>query len=782
MDREDKENIELGNIACNDEELQDSLHESEDKQDILDALDKEFGQEELYMWSTYILPNGHFLNPDKNIEYFRQNGFNGGPAYEHCDFEDWANDNGYGRDLSLIYDNCIKMNVTYPYLSMPDKARPTQEQFNAIRKILDRKDLFEPEGSFYWYDIFPEEKVDSKGENLLAIYTPKGDELFDLDVSDADDIIRAINQAYIRGGFFNESLNEEKLSTENFDVFVTTSVYEAKNKLLASNEPMRLFIDEKQSLYLIGYAYECTHMQMVNLAHKNGYDVKLDDYDTNSVCVVYSPKDEYNNPDFTDNDAVEDYYAYSYWWDDFVFYSRYQPLSKFKLYNVLKDEFGKPSFMRLFRESLNEAKGGDTFIYNGKKAWSGAVSTLDGTIEEVHSYKEAEEVGFHHTFYFSDSQLDKMDEGDSCFFCIYNDGTIMVNATNRFNSRGDDIELNEDFLKKRIKEQVKLINKESLTEEKEDIISFVEKNIGTSDRPIDGPSYIMPDGKFLTIWKSKIPVSKYSASGSATHRDVQQFLYDNGLAKDDFWQVEDPDLEQAGCVRVNGGFEEYIWLPDNRPNETQWQSLLMWLDWYFRFHSKLTVGYYHYAPKTYYAKDYTTDEILKKCKEAYARGYLTEDYKDDFISRTTQHIARVNKYANKINKSYPNHDSDKFNELFDGYSLMNKKDVSEEEQQMIDDATYKHVINNEHHPEHWCNSADVEGFSRKNPNPHGCLDCSKMSESAMEEMCCDWCAMSEEFNNTPFEWFDKVKDTRWHFNEEQEKFILDTLHKLWDEK
>lgn len=168
----------------------------------------------------------------------------------------------------------------------------------------------------------------------------------------------------------------------------------------------------------------------------------------------------------------------------------------------------------------------------------------------------------------------------------------------------------------------------SLKESHEDILSVVEKEIGTSDRPIDGPSYIMPNGKFLTIWKSKIPVSNYSVSGSATHRDVQQYLYNKGLVKDDFWSCEDPDLERLGCIRVNGGFEEYIWLPDNRPNETQWNSLLMWLDWYFRFHSKLMVGYYHYAPKTYYSKDYTTDEILKKCKEAYARGYLTESKQD----------------------------------------------------------------------------------------------------------------------------------------------------------
>ena len=47
-------------------------------------------------------------------------------------------------------------------------------------------------------------------DNRLAIFTPIGDEVFDLDVSDADDIIRAISQAYVRGGFFTESLNESK--------------------------------------------------------------------------------------------------------------------------------------------------------------------------------------------------------------------------------------------------------------------------------------------------------------------------------------------------------------------------------------------------------------------------------------------------------------------------------------------------------------------------------------------------------------------------------------------
>ena len=187
---------------------------------------------------------------------------------------------------------------------------------------------------------------------------------------------------------------------------------------------------------------------------------------------------------------------------------------------------------------------------------------------------------------------------------------------------------------------------------KDDILAFVEKNIGTSDTPIDGPSYILPNGKFLTIWKSKIPVSKYSSSGSATHRDVQQYLYNNGLVKDDFWSCDNPDLERLGCIRVNSGFEEYIWLPDNRPNETQWNSLLTWLDWYFKFHHKLMVGFKGYAPKTYRDDDYIPDEILKKCKEAYSRGYLSEDVqiKGDEFSFTLEDLCK--EYPQLVSNTY----------------------------------------------------------------------------------------------------------------------------------
>lgn len=189
------------------DDIDESLQESKSAEDLLNDLDKEFGQEEVYMWSTYILPNGHFLNPD-NSDALEDSD----KAYEHCDFEDWAWSKGY--NLSDIYNNCIKMNVTVPYISMPDKAKPTQEQFKAVKKIIDNVDYLDSIDSSYIRDILPPEQAervfkDAVGK-LVLFYTPVGHEVFDLGVSSADDIIKAINKAYVRGGF-NEELSRDEI-------------------------------------------------------------------------------------------------------------------------------------------------------------------------------------------------------------------------------------------------------------------------------------------------------------------------------------------------------------------------------------------------------------------------------------------------------------------------------------------------------------------------------------------------------------------------------------------
>jgi hypothetical protein len=47
-------------------------------------------------------------------------------------------------------------------------------------------------------------------------------------------------------------------------------------------------------------------------------------------------------------------------------------------------------------------------------------------------------------------------------------------------------------------------------------------------------------------------------------------------------------------------------------------------------------------------------------------------------------------------------------------------------------------------------------------------------------MCADWCAMSEERGNTPFEWAEKVINKRWQFGKEKEMFIYKVLNLMWE--
>ena len=174
----------------------------EDKE-ILNDVDSTFGQEDLYMWSTYILPNGHFLNPDNHYDPD-----NNETAYEHCDFDDYIYTK-YGKYQEFFEKYCMKMNVTYPYVSFP-KERPTIDQQQAFKKIIERQDLFEMDGKYFFYDYFDEAELDKMGNNLLAIYTPYGEAVYDLDVSSANDILKDVMRAYSSGTFLKEYLREDK--------------------------------------------------------------------------------------------------------------------------------------------------------------------------------------------------------------------------------------------------------------------------------------------------------------------------------------------------------------------------------------------------------------------------------------------------------------------------------------------------------------------------------------------------------------------------------------------
>lgn len=170
-------------------------------------------------------------------------------------------------------------------------------------------------------------------------------------------------------------------------------------------------------------------------------------------------------------------------------------------------------------------------------------------------------------------------------------------------------------------------------------------------------------------------------------------------------------------------------------------------------------------------------EILNKLLENIDDIHITMDLVDSFKERTLKHIELVNKYAAKIGRSYPDHDSSKLNDLLEPYSLFMKENKTPAEEELLDLATLIHIKNASHHPEYWTDT-DLTGFKRKNPNPNGIIDATQMPDEAIFEMLVDWCAMGAEKGNSGISWFQKVNGTRWLFSAEQQKLIRETLQKL----
>lgn len=74
----------------------------------------------------------------------------------------------------------------------------------------------------------------------------------------------------------------------------------------------------------------------------------------------------------------------------------------------------------------------ETFKYNNVDYFLGSVNILDGKIEEVHTYNECKNNDFHHSFIFSEEQVNKMDE-DECTVFYINNGKILIDPIGRNN-------------------------------------------------------------------------------------------------------------------------------------------------------------------------------------------------------------------------------------------------------------------------------------------------------------------------------------------------------------
>lgn len=94
----------------------------------------------------------------------------------------------------------------------------------------------------------------------------------------------------------------------------------------------------------------------------------------------------------------------------------------------------------------DNTEANDYATFNGKKFWSGSVSLLDGTIEEVHTYEEAVMWDFHHSYYFSEEAQERMDNEESAFFYINGKDVDVIDWRTEI----------PQWVKGRIKEQIEI--------------------------------------------------------------------------------------------------------------------------------------------------------------------------------------------------------------------------------------------------------------------------------------------------------------------------------------
>lgn len=182
-----------------------------------------------------------------------------------------------------------------------------------------------------------------------------------------------------------------------------------------------------------------------------------------------------------------------------------------------------------------------------------------------------------------------------------------------------------------------------------------------------------------------------------------------------------------------------------------------------------------------------------------------QEMKSWFYTRTLNHINLVKKYGQKLidsdlltfsgkeifKRNLQEHDSSKLREpeltpyIYLSYKYKKEAEgcevvIDNELEQAIYAATLYHVRTNKHHPEYWSTQNEVINKNNRDGIPKEIVDATKMQKLYIFEMCCDWCAMSEEKNNSPFDWADKMIGQRWKFTPKQNKWIYDCLQTIWN--
>ena len=183
---------------------------------------------------------------------------------------------------------------------------------------------------------------------------------------------------------------------------------------------------------------------------------------------------------------------------------------------------------------------------------------------------------------------------------------------------------------------------------------------------------------------------------------------------------------------------------------------------------------------------------------------ITQQMKDFFNERTSQHISRVQKYAKSIEEYDPvkfkglvtqakHHDDSKWEEpeyspyLFITWEYKCKDDgtkfiVSDGMRERMSKATEHHVKNpnNRHHPESGSRTKTdlINRENRDKPIKGRTIDAKHMNNVDIGELVADWLSMGEEKGTSTKKWADDNIGKRWDFSVDQKNTIYDLIDNI----
>ena len=212
------------------------------------------------------------------------------------------------------------------------------------------------------------------------------------------------------------------------------------------------------------------------------------------------------------------------------------------------------------------------------------------------------------------------------------------------------------------------------------VLQFVYDNFDITDVPPYGPSYILPDGKFVDIYGTTINDKRLD-----THYDVETVLNDSGLSSGEFDSLSlNYTIQECGAIRCNTRtHEHYILLNEERPTINQFDSILKLL-----ILMSDDLGYPSVqiiadkdTYKIYNFTDYAPEDIVGKIKRYYSSGNLYEAIERTVRNALNAYENYKSKYGNdalfELKHNFRLQDEELvwiINKLFEK-GLMNKYDV-----------------------------------------------------------------------------------------------------------